>query len=161
MWPVKLGLATVEWEAEWEGFLGLLLFDDSTGVCLPLHRCPLLIHWNWSPDICTFYFHPISQRIFWSQHYDREIHYYSVHSQYDTVSVQKNCKTGCNQWDWKRCNPRIYRNIWHHLLMLMLRSRGTTSVYCVSPKYICQYYVLSEVNMYTHVLLLRFCGLSS
>lgn len=74
VWPVKLGLATVEWEAEREGFLGLLLFDDSLGVCLPLHRCPLLIHWNWSPDICTFYFHPILQRIFWSQHYDREIY---------------------------------------------------------------------------------------
>ncbi len=63
-----------------KGFLGSLLFDDSSGFCLPLRRCPFLIHWNWSPDICTLCFIPISHRIFWSQQYEREIYYYSVHA---------------------------------------------------------------------------------
>lgn len=72
-----------------KGFLGSLLFDHGFGFCLPLHRCPFLVHWNWSPDICTFYFIPISHRIFWSQHYEWEIYYYSVHLQYDTGSARK------------------------------------------------------------------------
>lgn len=74
-----------------KGFLGSLLFDDSSGFCLPPHRCPFLIHWNWSPDICTFYFLPISHRIFWSQHCEWEIYYYSVQSQY-IVSVWKTAR---------------------------------------------------------------------
>ena len=109
--PVKLGLPTVEWEktASWiRCYLMIALVSVYASTDVPL--------WYIETDhliSALFYFSPIQRRIVWSQRSEREIYYYSVHSQYDTgwetarMAVTNEIRRGVS---------REY--IWDHVLLL-------------------------------------------